>query len=133
MTGQPRPIHVLPTLHLVAMLALGLWWGVFFWQHSTSAEILRRPLPVHARGTRRARPESTNLRKLSIAVRSGTADVALGLSLLLLFGLASGVQVKRLDNWLHARSSGDAAAFRGQNLAAATIAANSKEQRGILR
>jgi len=128
MTGQTKPIHVLPTLHLVAMLALGLCWGVFFWQHSPSTEILRRPLPAHDRGTHRARPESINLSKLSIAVRSGTADVALGLSLLLLFGLASGVQVKRIDNWLHARSSGDAAALRGQNLAAATIAANSKEQ-----
>ncbi len=67
---------------------------------------------------------SFNLRKLSIAVRSGTADAALGPSLLLLFRLASGVQVKRLDNWLHARSSGDAAVFRGQNLAAANIAAD---------
>ncbi|MGD0837195.1 MAG: hypothetical protein ABSB49_11200 [Polyangia bacterium] len=124
MTGQARPIHLLPTLHLVAMLALALSWGLFFWQQSPSVETLRRPLPADARGTRRPRPESINLRKLSIAVRSGTADAALGLSLLLLFRLASGVQVKRLDNWLHARSSGDAAVFRGQNLAAANIAAD---------
>ena len=59
MTGQARPIHLLPTLHLVAMLALALSWGLFFWQQSPSVETLR-DLPADARGTRRPRPESIN-------------------------------------------------------------------------
>ncbi len=139
MTGQQRPIHLLPNLHLLGMLALGVWWGIFFWQESPARVVLTRPLPEEALATRGPWPGSVAAEagrlgtRLSIAVRASAADVLIGLSVLLLFGISSGVQVRRLDNWMHARSSGDAVAFRGQDLTSATIAANKKEQRGILR
>jgi hypothetical protein len=49
---------------------------------------------------------------LTVAIRAGVADVVLGLSVLLPVGIATGVYVKQLDNWLHAPSSGDPVAFR---------------------
>ena len=46
---------------------------------------------------------------------------------------AAGVYVRRLDTWLGARTSGQAVAFRGQDLTAAALDANEKKQKGILR
>jgi hypothetical protein len=138
-TGQ-KPLHLLPVLHLIGVLALAIWWGVFFWQHSPAHTLLATShfAASHA-GSHGADPFSLTTNssflnsKMLIAARVAAPDLLLGISVLLLFGIASGVHVRQLDNWLHARASGDAVAFRGQDLTAATIEANTKEQRGVLR
>jgi hypothetical protein len=126
----------------MVVLAIAIWWGVFFWQHSPARDLLPTAnLTASHPGSSRDRPRSASLRdpssflngKVLVAVRVAAPDLILGISVLFLFGIASGVHVRQLDNWLHARSSGDAVAFRGQDLTAATLEANTKEHRGVLR
>ena len=126
----------------MVVLAIAIWWGVFFWQHSPARALLATAnLTASHPGSSRDRPMSVSLREPSsflngkalVAVRIAAPDLILGISVLFLFGIASGVHVRQLDNWLHARSSGDAVAFRGQDLTAATLEANTKEHRGVLR
>ena len=138
-TGQ-KPMHLLPVLHLMGVLALAIWWGVFFWNHSPARTLLTTThfAASHAdsyrAGTVSLNANSSFLNsKILIAARVAAPDLLLGISVLILFGISSGVHVRQLDNWLHARASGDAVAFRGQDLTAATIEANTKEQRGVLR
>lgn len=138
-TQQAKPLHLLPALHLIVVVTIGIWWGVFFWHHSPVREVLADGPRPAAQADRRggtdplASTSSLSGGKLLVAVRVAGPDLILGLSVLLLFGVASGVHVRRIDNWLHARVSGDAVALRGRDLTAATIDANKKEQRGILR
>ena len=140
MSAQPKPVHLLPALHLLVVFAIAIWWGAFFWQHSPARDLLATAngAASHA-GSSRVRSVSVAANssflnnKMLIAAKVGAPDLILGISILLLFGIASGVHMRQLDNWLHARASGDAVAFRGQDLTAATIEANKKEQRGILR
>ena len=128
-------------MHLIVVFAIGIWWGVFFWHNSPARTLLATtPLPARPGGSYHTGPGAlasakTNIlnSKMFLAARVAEPDLLLGISVLVLFAIASGVHVRQLDNWLHARTSGDAVAFRGQDLTAATIEANTKEQRGVLR
>jgi hypothetical protein len=136
MSAEAKPLHLLPVLHLLIVLAIGIWWGVFFWNHTPARTVLATS---HVAARHAVSPDTraisltTKSSFLNAAARVAAPDLLLGISVLVLFGIASGVHVRQLDNWLHARTSGDAVAFRGQDLTAATIAANTKEQRGVLR
>lgn len=66
------------------------------------------------------------------AGRAGFGDLASGMGVLTMLALGTGVYVRRLDNWLHARTSGQAVALRGQDLSTAAVDANQKD-RGVLR
>jgi len=142
-TQQQRRIHLLPFLHVLAMLALATWWSIYFWHHSPSRELLH----LHQLTTRqisRAHHEPGLVPKLDhlhgsqgsrflLAARAALGDLACGGCVLLMFALCTGVYVARLDTWLNARTSGQAVAFRGHDLTAATLDANAQPQRGILR
>ena len=58
------------------------------------------------------------------AVNAALADVAGGLFVLILFGVATGVYVRRFEIWLQARSSGDAMTLAGTGLSDKALAAN---------
>jgi hypothetical protein len=34
MSEQKKKIHLLPFLHVLAMLAIAVWWGAYFWHHT---------------------------------------------------------------------------------------------------
>jgi len=140
---QRKRVHLLPFLHVLAMLALAAWWGIYFWHYSPSRELFHLHQPT-ARQIARADHQSALPPKLDylhgsqgsrflLAARAGLGDLACGGCVLLMVALCTGVYVGRLDTWLNARTSGQAVALRGQDLTAATLDANAQPQRGILR
>jgi hypothetical protein len=143
MTQPQKKIHLLPFLHLIAMLALSVWWGVYFWHHTPSRELFQLKEPTRREVTTVSRhpslvPKFNYLNgaqgsRFALAARAAVGDLSCGLFVLGLIGLASGVYVRRFDTWLNARTSGQAVAFRGQNLTAAALDANVKKQRGVLQ
>ncbi len=142
MNDQQKKLHLLPTLHLILMIGLAVWWGAFFWFHTPSRTIFhlgqstRRQVHHHQEPLALPWVAAFNdgaVARLALATRAAVADLACGLATLFLVGLGSGVYVRRFDNWLHARASGQAVAFRGQDLTTAALDANAKHQRGVLR
>lgn len=142
MSQPQRTFHLLPFLHLVLVIALAAWWGVYFWDHTPSRTIFHASGPSHKQPHRHqdALPlrwiadfEDGAFARFALAAKVAVADLACGLVTVLMVGVGSGVYVRRFDNWLHARTSGQAVAYRGQDLTAATLDANAKRQRGVLR
>jgi hypothetical protein len=125
------------------MLAIGTWWGIYFWRHSPSRELfhLHEPMPRQkeqpagqtALGPKLDLAYSSQSARFLMTARAGIGDLAWGGAVFLLVGLCTGVYVRRFDTWLNARTSGQAVAFRGHDLTAATLDANTQQQRGILR
>jgi hypothetical protein len=139
---QQKTIHILPLCHVLVMLVLATWWGTYFWRHSPSRELfhLHEPTPRQAaQAAHTALVPKLDFMYISqgsrflMAARAGIGDLAWGGAVLLLVGLCTGVYVRRFDTWLNARTSGQAVAFRGHDLTAATLDANTQQQRGILR
>ncbi len=143
MSQQQKTIHLLPLCHLLIMIALATWWGIYFWRHSPSRELfhLHEPTPrQEAQAARRTAlvpkldyMQSSQGSRFLLAARAGIGDLAWGGIVFVLVGICTGVYVRRLDTWLNARTSGQAVAFRGHDLTAATLDANTQPQRGILR
>ena len=141
MTPQQKKTALLPLLHLIACLAMATWWGIYFWQHSPSRELFRLQRPTSRQVARASRkPEvaprlsyltGTQVHRALAASRAGVGDLACGLGVLTMLAVGTGVYVRRLDNWLHARTSGQAVALRGQDLSTAAVNANQRE-RGVL-
>jgi len=142
MSEQKKKIHLLPFLHVLAMLAIAVWWGVYFWKHTPSRELFRLHIPTNKQVAkankhldltpRMASLETTQVGRFMFAAKAGVGDVACGLGVLVLFAFATGVYVRRFDTWLSARTSGQAVALRGQDLTAATLSANEKKE-GVLK
>ncbi len=142
MSQQPKSLHLLPMLHLLLMIGVAVWWGAFFWSHTPSRTIFHAARAAHGRpATREITSPFSQIgalsdgpvARLALATRAAVADLGCGLGTLVLLGIGSGMYVRRFDTWLHARTSGQAVAFRGQDLTAATLDANAKHQRGVLR
>ncbi len=139
MSQTNKKTRFLPFLHLLAMLTLAAWWAAYFWIHSPARDIFRLDRPMPEREFRdpglvpRFRNIGSQSNRVGMAIRASLGDITCGATVLLLFGSASGVYVRRLDTWLGARTSGQAVAFRGQDLTAAALDANEEQQRGVLR
>ncbi len=143
MSHAAKTPRLLPFLHLLAMVALTIWWTTYFWANSPSREVFRLHQPTRQEATQVARRpnlmpklhyiSSAQGSRLVVALHAALGDIIGGAAVLILLGVASGVYVRRLDTWLGARTSGQAVAFRGQDLTAAALDANASKQRGILR
>ena len=143
MTQQQKTIHLLPVCHILVMFAMATWWGIYFWRHSPSRELFHMHEPTPRQAAQAARHtalvpklafmHSSQGSRLLLATRAGLGDLAWGGAVLIMVGLCTGVYVKRFDTWLNARTSGQAVAFRGHDLTAATLDANAQPHRGILR
>lgn len=132
-----RKLHPLSLVHILGVLGLGVWWGIFFWQHTPARDVFRlhRPRAAHVvRATGKPVPfkmESLTAgqgARVLAATHAAVADVTYGIAVLVLFAIGSGVYVRRLETWLQARSSGAAVAFGGTDLADAAVAANQREK-----
>jgi hypothetical protein len=140
---ERKTIHILPLCHIVIMLAITTWWGIYFWRHSPSRELFHMHEPTPRQAAQAARHtdlvpklnfmHSSQGSRFLMAARAGIGDLAWGGAVFLLVALGTGVYVRRLDTWLNARTSGQAVAFRGHDLTSATLDANTQQQRGILR
>lgn len=134
MTAPQKEMHPLTVLHIVAMTGLLVWWSIYFWQHSPAREILTLQQPPAQALV--ARPRRTTLgtgtratlrsgtEKASAAVAVALPDVASGLFFLALFGVATGIYVRRLEIWLQARGSGETMTLAGTGLGDRALAAN---------
>ena len=58
------------------------------------------------------------------AVNTALADIGGGLFVLVLFGVATGIYVRRFEIWLQARGSGEAMTLAGTGLSDKALAAN---------
>jgi len=142
MNNERRKLTALPLLHLFAMIAIGIWWGSISGSHSGSGRFPPpppTPAQVSRAGQRSALTprfdylQNSQAQRFLGAARAGAGDVLFGLGVLALLMLGTGIYVRRIDNWLRARTSGDAVALRGNDLASATVAANTQKSRGVLR
>ncbi len=143
MSRERKTIHILPLCHILVMLVIATWWGTYFWWQSPSRELFHLHETTPRQPAQAARhtalvPKldfmySSQGSRFFMAARAGIGDLAWGGAVLLLVGLCTGVYVRRFDTWLNARTSGQAVAFRGHDLTAATLDANTQQQRGILR
>lgn len=139
MTTSQKEMHALAVIHLVAMVGLLFWWSMYFWQHSPAREIFALRSPTT--DTRAARPRrpvlETNARetlrssteKASAAVIVALPDIASGVFFIVLFGVSSGIYVRRMEIWLQARGSGETMTLAGTGLGDKTLAANAERQR----
>jgi hypothetical protein len=138
-TTPQKEMRALAMIHLVAMVGLLIWWSIYFWRHSPAQEILalrspiadapatrprRAVLEIKARGTLRSRTE-----KASGAVAVALPDIASGILFLVLFGVSTGIYVRRMEIWLQARGSGETMTLAGTGLGDKTLAANTDRQR----
>ncbi len=143
MSRERKTIHILPLCHILVMLAIATWWGIYFWRHSPSRELFHMHEPTPGQAAQAARDTalvpkldfmySSQGSRFLTAVRARIGDLTWGGAVLILVGLCTGVYVRRFDTWLNARTSGQAVAFRGHDLTAATLDANTQQHRGILR
>lgn len=134
MTDRRRAPHPLTIVHLVGMLALVGWWGWYFWQHSPARDGFENAPQRHA--VHRRSVSAIDLRqgagaelggqvaRTATALHAVAVDVAVGLTVLVLFGVATGVYVRRFEIWLQARGSGEAMSLAGTGLSDKALAAN---------
>jgi hypothetical protein len=143
MTQHQKKMRLLPVLHLLAILALAVCWGAYFWKYTPSRQLFHLAQPTPHQASTAARQPSLvpkvgylsgrQASRFAIALRAAGGDLACGALILALVNMASAVYVRRLDNFLGARTSGQAVALRGHDLTAAALHANEKKQRGVLR
>jgi hypothetical protein len=137
-TTPQKEMHALAVIHLVTMIGLLSWWSMYFWQHSPAREIFAiRPPATGARPARARRAGlETNAReklrssteKASAAVLVALPDIASGLFFVVLFGVSTGIYVRRMEIWLQARGSGETMTLAGTGLGDKTLAANANRQ-----
>jgi|SRR5665213_2460862 len=133
MSDRRTAPHPLSVLHLLAMLGLLGWWSWYYWQHCPARAPLRRPVATHAP---RQHAGPIDLRagagaqladrtgQVAEALRAAAVDVSAGLVVLVLFGFATGVYVRKFEIWLQARGSGAAMTLAGTGLSDKALAAN---------
>jgi hypothetical protein len=128
-TSPSRRLRPLATLHFLAMLALSVWWLVYFVEHSPAGQIFRR----------RAQGAPGGLGQLDSAVDAALAaalaagpDLAMGAVVLVLLGIGTGMYVRRFEVWLQARSSGHVVSFGATGLEDQALIANA-ERKGMPR
>jgi hypothetical protein len=131
-------MHAPAVIHLVAMVGLLFWWSMYFWQHSPAREIFAlrspttgaRPARAHRAGLEASAREKlrSSTEKASAAVLVALPDIASGLFFLVLFGVSTGVYVRRMEIWLQARGSGETMTLAGTGLGDKTLAANAGRQ-----
>jgi hypothetical protein len=138
-TTAQKEMHPLSILHLVAMIGLLSCWSIYFWRHSPVREVLAsRPAAAESHSTRTSGARLEN--KARVTLSSGTervraavgvalADIASGLLFLILFGVATGIYIRRFEIWLQARSSGDTMNLAGAGLSDQALAANATRSR----
>jgi hypothetical protein len=134
MSAQRKPTSALTTLHIVAMAGLAVWWALYFWRHTPARDLLRRteetPAVQHRRTSAGAFPDHAaselgrRTRRAVSALALAAADMGGGLVVLFLFGVGTGIYVRRFEIWLQARGSGEAMTFAGTGLDDKTLAAN---------
>jgi hypothetical protein len=122
--SQPSPMRPLLAVHLLVLIAIGIWWSAFFWRHTPARPAYRR-----AASNERVRAHEgqvfISFDPLFAGVRLALGDLAGGCGCLLLFALGTRVYVRRLQVWLDARTSGEAVAFGATDLERAALSANS--------
>src|SRR4029079_16249653 len=137
MSGQQSRMHLLSILHAIATLALVAWWSLYFWRHTPAREALLHDDQVsQAHGAQRAAPPGnrgggqygSGVRRAIAALVVAGADVAGGLLVLTLFALGTGIYVRRLEIWLHARASGETVMLAGTALDDKALAANATKK-----
>src|SRR6185503_7004972 len=108
-------MHLLSILHAIAMLARVTWWSLYCWRHTPAREALLHDDQVsQAHGAQRAAPPGNR----------GGGQFGSGILVLTLFALGTGIYVRRLEIWLHARASGETVTFAGTDLDDKALAAN---------
>lgn len=124
----PRKPRLLSTLHLLAVMALALWWGHYFYRHTPAREAWRKPDRPDA-DTTGTLALTLSLDRVAQVVRLVGADLITGCAVVLLFGVGTGVQVRRFEIWLEARTSGQAVAFGAEDLEGQALFANANRER----
>jgi hypothetical protein len=140
-TTDRKKMHPLSVLHLLGMVALLVWWGFYFWHHSPSRALFRAHRPSGTvgrggslsgaieRGAGATLAEATA--RAGSAVNTALADISGGLFVLALFGVATGIYVRRFEIWLQARGSGEAMTLAGTGLGDKALAANVARGGGV--
>jgi hypothetical protein len=134
MSPERTKTHPLAVLHLMGMVAILCWWAFYFWHHSPSRALLHAHRPA-ARTEQHgslsgAIEKSAGATLADATARAGTAintalaDIGGGLFVLILFGIATGIYIRRFEIWLQARSSGEAMTLAGTGLSDKALAAN---------
>jgi hypothetical protein len=110
-SNQTRP---LPLLHGLIMIGLALLCAYYCWLHAPSQlrRVSQRPGDV------------LGLDRVMDVFAASLGDLLLGFCTLLLFGLGTGIYVRRFQVWLDARSSGQAVAYGSADLKDQAVSAN---------
>ena len=136
MTVHPeRSLHPIRILHVLACLGLACGFAWYGWSHHP----IRRALHLQAQQRPVARRPNPGLpgfagelsRRLAL-VQAALPDALGGLGVLLLLALGTGVYARRLEVWLEAHQSGEAAAIRGVGLDRAALGANKDRKKGAV-
>jgi hypothetical protein len=120
--SHPQHLRPLLVLHLLAVIGLALWWGLYFWQHTPARRL--PPRPAHARPLKPTAPAIFSLDPLFGRVKLAIGDVAFGTLSVLVVALGTRVYARRLQIWLDARTSGEAVSYGTSDLASHALAAN---------
>jgi hypothetical protein len=97
---QQKTIRILPLCHILVMLAIATWWGIYIWRHSPSRELfhLHEPTPRQAAQAARHTTLVPNLdfmyssqgSRFPMAARADIGDLAWGGAGFLRWGFAPG-------------------------------------------
>jgi hypothetical protein len=131
MTAAPtKRIRPLATLHLLAVLTVGLWWTIYFWQHTPARGASTARSAASTRAVKEV-PDAIDLPLDGVerALRLAAGDIAFGAIALVLLGVGTGAYVRRVEIWLEARTSGQAVAFGADGLEGKALLANSESRR----
>ena len=129
-SAHGKKVRLLGTLHLLAMLAVALWWGVYLWRYTPARQAWRAAGIASSRAASGPPPGiAIPLDSVEQAVRLVAGDLAFGAMALLLVGMGTGAYVRRIEIWLEARTSGQAVAFGADGLEGQALLANADRTR----
>jgi hypothetical protein len=121
--SQPARMRPLLILHLLALVALAGWWGLYFWRHTPARHAYRRAAAAsHASAAEGGLLFTFD--PLFAGLRLAVGDLACGGGTLVLFAIGTRVYARRLQIWLDARTSGEAVSFGGTELESQALSAN---------
>ena len=136
MSQQPgQRLHPIRVIHALGCLAMACWFGWYAWQNHPVRKAFQAGRISGSQGARPARGNGglflpADFVERFVLLGAAVPDVLAGLSVLFLFGLGTGVYVRRFEVWLEAHQAGEAAALRGIGLDQAALGANKDRKKG---
>ncbi len=120
-TQHQSKLRPLAVIHLLAILVVAGWWGLYFWNHTPARRVYRLAMVADRQAEGGLFP---SFDPMFAAFRVALGDVAFGVGTVALLAIGTRPFVTRVQVWLDARTSGQAVSFGATDLESQALSAN---------